>query len=50
MADGHLVELETRLPKATRKLAMVLHREKRLGHATTEFLAHCSDAAPHRTR
>ena len=23
-----------------------LHREKRLGRATTEFLAHCSAAAP----
>lgn len=44
--DGHLVELQTRLPKANRKLAIVLHREKRLGRATTEFLAHCSAAAP----
>ncbi|MDP9968971.1 DNA-binding transcriptional LysR family regulator [Variovorax paradoxus] len=42
VADGHLVELQTRLPKATRKLAIVLHREKRLGHATRDFLAHCS--------
>jgi DNA-binding transcriptional LysR family regulator len=39
--DGHLVELKTRLPKASRKLTIVLHREKRLGRATTEFLAHC---------
>lgn len=44
--DGHLVELRTRLPKATRKFAIALHREKRLGRATTDFLAHCSAAAP----
>lgn len=44
VADGHLVELQTRLPKARRKLAIVLHREKRLGRATTDFLAHCSAA------
>jgi DNA-binding transcriptional LysR family regulator len=40
--DGHLVELRTRLPKATRELSIALHREKRLGRATEEFLAHCS--------
>lgn len=39
--DGHLVELQTQLPKATRKLSIALHREKRLGRATEEFLAHC---------
>lgn len=47
VADGHLVELQTRLPTANRKLAIVLHREKRLGRATTDFLAHCSAAEPH---
>jgi DNA-binding transcriptional LysR family regulator len=45
--DGHLVELRTRLPRASRKLAIVLHREKRLGRATTDFLAHCSAAEQH---
>ena len=50
VADGHLVELRTRLPRASRKLAIVLHREKRLGRATTDFLAHCSAAAPHSAR
>lgn len=40
--NGHLVELQTQLPKATRKLSIALHREKRLGRATEEFLAHCS--------
>ena len=44
VADGHLVELRTRLPKASRKLSIVLHREKRLGRASTDFLAHCSAA------
>ncbi|AOV05333.1 LysR family transcriptional regulator [Delftia tsuruhatensis] len=42
VTDGHLVELRTRLPKASRQLAIVLHRDKRLGRATTDFLAHCS--------
>jgi DNA-binding transcriptional LysR family regulator len=42
--DGHLIELQTRLPKATRKFAIVLHREKRLGRSTTDFLEHCSAA------
>ncbi len=42
VADGHLVELKTQLPKAFRKLAIVLHREKKLGRAATDFLAHCS--------
>lgn len=44
VADGHLVELRTRLPRVSRQLAIVLHREKRLGRATTDFLAHCSAA------
>ena len=47
VADGHLVELQTRLPRASRKLAIVLHREKRLGRAPTDFLAHCSAAKQH---
>ena len=42
LGDGRLVELRTRLPKAARKLSIVLHKEKRLGRATTEFLAHCN--------
>lgn len=46
VADGHLVELRTRLPKASRKFAIALHREKRLGRASTDFLAHCNAAEP----
>ena len=45
IADGHLIQLQARLPRARRTLSTVLHREKRLGRATTEFLAHCSAAA-----
>ena len=41
LENGQLIELQTRLPKATRKFAIVLHSEKRLGRATTEFLTHC---------
>ncbi len=41
VADGHLVELQTRLPNARRKLAIVLHREKQLGGGAADFLVHC---------
>nr|WP_236581818.1 LysR family transcriptional regulator [Hydrogenophaga sp. BPS33] len=44
VADGRLVVLRTRLPKASRQLAVVLHRGKRLARATTDFLAHCGAA------
>jgi DNA-binding transcriptional LysR family regulator len=45
LENGQLIELKTRLPKATRKFAIVLHSEKRLGRATTEFLTHCGFAS-----
>lgn len=45
VADGHLVKLQTRLPKARRRFATVIHREKQLGRATAEFLEHCRAAA-----
>jgi len=45
LEDGHLVELRTRLPKAVRKLAVVMHRQKRVGRVTAEFLAHCGASA-----
>ena len=44
LADGRLVEVRTELPKAARKLAIVVHRDKQLGRATTDFVAHCSAA------
>ena len=43
--DGHLIELQTALPSAARKLSVVLHRGKRLGRASNTFLAHCQVAA-----
>lgn len=45
IADGHLIELQTRLPRARRKLAIVLHREKKLGGGAADFLLHCRGAA-----
>jgi DNA-binding transcriptional LysR family regulator len=45
LADGRLVEIRTRLPRAPRRLAIVVHRDRKLGPATAEFVAHCSAAA-----
>ena len=42
LAQGALVELATRLPRATRRLAMVLHRDKHLGRSTDNFVRHCA--------
>lgn len=39
---GALVELATRLPRATRRLAIVLHRDKHLGRGAEAFLGHCT--------
>lgn len=41
LAQGSLAELRTRLPRATRRLAIAVRRDKRLGSATEEFLKHC---------
>lgn len=41
LEQGTLVELATRLPRATRRLAIVLHRDKHLGRGAEEFLSHC---------
>ncbi|MEO5732446.1 MAG: LysR family transcriptional regulator [Rubrivivax sp.] len=41
LAQGVLVELRTRLPKATRRLAIALHRDKRLGAGADDFLRLC---------
>lgn len=43
--DGRLVELRTRLPRAARRLAIVVHTDKRLGRATRRFLEHCTASA-----
>jgi DNA-binding transcriptional LysR family regulator len=41
LAQGSLVELATRLPRATRRLALVLHRDKHLGRGAEDFVHHC---------
>jgi DNA-binding transcriptional LysR family regulator len=41
LAEGKLVEVRTALPKATRALAVVVHRERRLGPGAEAFVAHC---------
>jgi len=46
LAQGTLVELATRLPRATRRLAIVLHRDKHLGRGTEAFVRHCEQVAP----
>lgn len=38
---GRLIEINTSLPVSQRRLTMVLRRDKRLGRATTDFMAHC---------
>lgn len=48
LAQGALVELATRLPRATRRLAIVLHRDKHLGRGTEAFVRHCEQVAPTR--
>ena len=48
LAQGVLVELATRLPRATRRLAIVLHRDKHLGRGTEAFVRHCEQVAPTR--
>ncbi len=45
LAQGTLVELKTRLPAAVRRLAIVLHRDKRLGAGAQDFVHHCVAAA-----
>ena len=42
LADGSLVALRTGLPAATRRLAIVVHRDKHLGRGTEDFLKLCA--------
>lgn len=44
LAAGSLVEIRTRLPAALRRLAIVQHRDKRLGAGTEDFVRHCVEA------
>lgn len=41
LAEGKLVEVRSTLPKATRALSVVVHRERRLGAGAEAFVAHC---------
>lgn len=44
LADGSLVELDTRLPPLVRRLAIVVHKDKKLGRGASDFLHLCSAA------
>lgn len=46
LADGRLTEVRTTLPRATRALSIVVHRERRLGPGAEAFVAHCRSTAP----
>ncbi|MCW5237110.1 LysR family transcriptional regulator [Verminephrobacter eiseniae] len=46
LEDRHLIELRTRLPAGTRRLATVTHRNKLLCRTTADFLRHCGALAP----
>jgi DNA-binding transcriptional LysR family regulator len=41
LAEGSLQELRTPLPRATRRLAIVVHRDKHLGRGAQDFLGLC---------
>jgi DNA-binding transcriptional LysR family regulator len=45
LAQGSLVEVRTGLPPATRQLALVVRRDRRLGRTAEDFIAHCLQAA-----
>ena len=46
LVQGMLVEVRTSLPRATRQLALVLHRDPQLGRATEDFVRHCLSTSP----
>jgi len=48
LVQGTLVELATRLPAAMRRLTIVVHRERRLGLGTLDFLSMCGDVTTDR--
>ncbi|MEO7133513.1 MAG: LysR substrate-binding domain-containing protein, partial [Vicinamibacterales bacterium] len=45
VALGRLVELRTTLPRATRRLALVLRRGRATGRGTEAFIDYCREAA-----
>lgn len=46
LEDRHLVVLRTQLPPARRRLALVVHRNKRLGATAAAFVQHCGAEPP----
>ena len=42
LEQGSLVEVRTRLPRASRRLTIAVRRNKRLGRASEDFLRHCT--------
>ncbi|HEY5634429.1 MAG TPA: LysR family transcriptional regulator [Burkholderiaceae bacterium] len=41
LEQGSLVEVRTRLPRAQRRLAIAVRRDRRLGRLTEDFMRHC---------
>jgi DNA-binding transcriptional LysR family regulator len=50
LRDGRLVELPTTLPRLTRQLSLVRHREKRLSPALQAFLGTCAPSLARSSR
>ena len=46
LAEGKLAAVKTTLPRAARTLAVVVHRERRLGPAAEAFVEHAFAASP----
>ena len=46
LLDGHLVEIQTPFALPERRMAVVMHRGRRLGRATAGFLQHCGVSLP----
>jgi DNA-binding transcriptional LysR family regulator len=46
LAEGTLIEVQTRLPRAERALSIVVHRERRPGRTAEAFIASCLAGEP----
>ena len=46
LRDGQLIEIKTRFALPARRMAVVMHRGRRLGRATAGFLQHCGVSLP----
>jgi DNA-binding transcriptional LysR family regulator len=47
ISQGWLVEVKPPLPRMRRTLSIVMHRSKRLGSVSQDFLQHCMQSARH---